>query len=184
MSLNTSERFETHEVQARYAVGDFDKNERLQLKEALKRYMFLAQSIGDQVERLEELRKESIGSPELSDMPKGPMAPRDRIGDKVAKMEMIEADITDMQKEYMKLGKTITMIESKMKRAVEKKVINLRYEDGKDWTEIARRVYAGKGVKVNNYNEDSCRRYVQAVHGDALDSILRICALTPELKFW
>lgn len=160
------------------------KSERLQLKEGLKRYMFLAQSIADQTERIEELRRESIGSPELSDMPKGKPFAGDRIGDKVAKIAMIEEDISEMKREYLELGGTIARIERKMKRSVEKKVINLRYEDGKDWLEIARRVYAQKGVKLNSYNEDSCKRYVQAVHGDALDSILRICSDTPELKFW
>ena len=160
------------------------KNERILLKEALKRYMFLAQSIGDQLERLEELRNESIGSPELSDMPKGAPVPKDRIGDKVAKMELIESDISDMRKEYVELGKTITAIERKMKRAIEKKIINLRYGDGLDWLEIAKQVYAKKGEKVNSRNEASCKRYVQAVHGDALESIIRICTVTPELKFW
>lgn len=165
-------------------MNDSRKEERLQLKEALKRYLFLSQSIADQMERLEELRMESIGSPELSDMPKTKAMAGDKIGNKVAKLEMIEADISEMQQEFVQLGKIITRIESKMKRSVEKKVINLRYEDGRDWNEIARRVYAEKGVSVNRHNEDSCRRYVQSIHGDALDSILNICAASPELRFW
>lgn len=163
---------------------DSTKIERLQLKEALKRYMFLSQSIADQMERVEELRRESIGSPQLSDMPKSKPAAGDKIGDKVAKIQMIEEDIAEMRREYLELGGTIAQIERKMKRSVEKKIINLRYEDGKDWLEIARRVYAQKGVKISSYNEESCKRGVQAIHGDALDSILRICSANPELKFW
>lgn len=165
-------------------MSDIRKQERLLLKEALRRYMFLSQSIADQMERLEELRLESIGSPELSDMPKAKSVAGDKIGNKVAKMEMIETDISEMQKEFRELGIIINRIESKMKRPIEKKVINLRYEDGKDWNEIARRIYADKGVSVTRYNVDSCRRYVQTIHGDALDSILRICASSPELRFW
>lgn len=165
-------------------MSDSRKQELLELKEALRRFTFLSQSIADQMERLEELRRESIGSPELSDMPKAKSMAGDKIGNKVAKIEMIEADISEMQREYLELGKIINRIESKMKRAVEKKVINLRYEDGRDWNEIARRIYADKGVSINRYNAESCRRYVQTIHGDALDSILRICAASPELRFW
>ena len=165
-------------------MNDSLKAERLKLKEALKRYMFLSQSISDQIERLEELRRESIGSPPLSDMPKGPPKPSDKIGNKLVKMEMIEEDISEMQKEFVQLGHVIARIERRMKRSVEKRVINLRYQDGKEWFEIARRVYAEKGVPMTRENEDSCKRYVQAIHGDALNSILRICAASPDLKFW
>lgn len=165
-------------------MSDSRKQERGRLKEALRRYMFLSQSISDQMERLEELRMESIGSPELSDMPKAKTMAGDKIGNKVVKIEMIEEDISEMNRELYDLGKTLSRIESKMKRSVEKKVIALRYEDGHDWNEIARRIYAEKGVTINRYNEDSCRRYVQTIHGDALDSILNICGANPELRFW
>lgn len=165
-------------------MSDSRKEERGQLKEALRRYMFLSQSISDQMERLQELRMESIGSPEMSDMPKTKTMAGDKIGNKIVKIEMIEEDISEMQREFCELGRVMSRIESKMKRAVEKKVINLRYEDGHDWNEIARRIYAEKGVSINRYNEDSCRRYVQTIHGDALDSILSICGANPELRFW
>jgi len=138
-------------------------------KKRLTAFKDLRQSIDYKTERLAMMEEKlgSIGSPQISDMPKAPSyGSNDRMIDAIArKMDLeqeIQQDIAKERAEY----EAILLITKRMERPDERIVIQLRYLDGAKWREIAEALFQSRDdyvEKADNYLQQVFRK-----HGTAL----------------
>ena len=161
-------------------------NEVNELKVALKDFLSLLQEIQNQRERYEEMIEGlgAVGGPELSDMPKGPPHPSDKIGAIVVRVEKLRDEIASMEARQLEFEDRLEAVLAYLKRPDETNIMRLRYMDGKSWRKIAERFYQKRGERVTMSNQDACIRCVQALHGSALAHIVEICNEKPQLRFW
>lgn len=145
-----------------------------QIKKRLLEYMENERYLDNQIERLRALESKmySIGSPELSDMPKGSMVIKDRIGSMVAKKEEIENEIGDLIVRQNSERVWVHSVLEKMTRYDEKAIIQIRYLDGNSWTKVAEHMY-GKREDFDERRESYLRQCTR-IHSRALQSIMAI----------
>jgi hypothetical protein len=157
-----------------------------ELKSALVDFLNLAQEIRNQRERYEEMLAGlgTVGSPELSDIPKGPPRPGDKIGAIIVRVEKLRDELAGLEARQLEFEESLEAVLGHIKKPDERKIIRLRYIDGKSWNDIAKRFYAARGEKVTMTNRDSCKRLVQKIHGSALVHIVDVCEEEPTLRFW
>jgi len=125
-------------------------------KHLLSQYLVVKDEYRRQFERYQELRQtfDSLKAQVLDDMPKGDRETHDKVGDRLARIEELEAKNTLLFKQYMAVEQAIDGLgDEKLK-----KLMRLRYIDGKCWEEIA---------LTMNYGY----RNVTKLHGKALTLI-------------
>ena len=138
-------------------------------KKRLTAFKDLRQSIDYKTERLAMMEEKlgSIGSPQISDMPKAPSyGGNDRMIDAIArKMDLeqeIQQDIAKERAEY----EAIMLITAAMTKPDERTVIQLRYLDGAKWEAIAEVLYSQRDDFVDK--SDYYLRQTFRKHGTAL----------------
>lgn len=112
-------------------------------KRRLKAYRDLQESIDFKTERLARMedKLQSVGSQQISDMPRNPSGPGDRMAAAIARKVDLEAEIRqDIARERAEY-EAIRMIAAAMPKADERTVIQLRYLDGAKWSEISEVLY-------------------------------------------
>lgn len=140
------------------------------LKYRLKLFQDREREIESQTERLDyiETKLKSAGSPNLSDIPKSPNGPQDRIGSMVAQMIDIKNDIQYMvekqQEERHRLEELTAVLP-----ANEKAVMRMKYIDGASWNEITDMLFGGKDDFLEK--EDSYSQRTYAWHRAALEKL-------------
>ncbi len=137
-------------------------------KKRLKAYRDLQESIDFKTERLARMedKLQSIGSQQISDMPRSPSGPGDRMASAIARKVDLEAEIRqDIARERAEY-EAIRMIAAAMPKADERTVIQLRYLDGAKWSEISEVLYQQR----DDYEEKSeyYLRQTFRKHGTAL----------------
>lgn len=138
-------------------------------KKRLTAFKDLRQSIDYKTERLAMMEEKlgSIGSPQISDMPKAPSyGGNDRMIDAIArKMDLeqeIQQDIAKERAEY----EAIMLITAAMTKPDERTVIQLRYLDGAKWKEIADVLYSQRDdyeMKQDDYLRQTFRKHNTAL---------------------
>lgn len=137
-------------------------------KRRLKAFMDLKESNDLKTERLARMEEklESIGSQQISDMPRAPSGPGDRMADAIARKVDLEAELRqDVARERAEY-EAIRMIAAAMPKADERTVIELRYLDGVKWGEISEILYQQREDfedKVEYYLRQTFKK-----HGTAL----------------
>ena len=137
-------------------------------KKRLKAYRDLQESIDFKTERLARMadKLQSIGSQQITDMPRSPSGPGDRMAAAIARKVDLEAEIRqDIARERAEY-EAIRMIAAAMEKADERTVIQLRYLDGAKWDEISEVLYQQRddfAEKPDNYLRQTFRK-----HGTAL----------------
>lgn len=137
-------------------------------KKRLAAYRDLQQTIDYKTERLARMAEKltSIGSPQISDMPKAPSGPGDRMTEAIARKVDLEREIQqDIAKERAEY-EAISLIASAMTKPDERTVIQLRYLDGAKWDEIAEVLYQQRDDYVDK--SDYYLRQTFRKHGTAL----------------
>lgn len=141
------------------------------IKKRLLDFRDMERDIDNQIERLECLKAKmySVGSPEMSDMPKGGGPVKDRIASNVAQKAELEEKIRGMierrDTEKARLSRIIDNIGDPDKRAV----IQMRYFDGEEWSSISRMLFGNRAGFDDR--EESFRRRTTKLHGRALVSL-------------
>lgn len=141
------------------------------IKDRLREYREAEKEIENQTERLERLvsKMEGIGAKEITDMPRSPSPPTDRISSfmnqKIEIEECIAEDVAALDAER----KAIESILKHLQRADERAVIRFRYLMGLDWYEVADAMYGGRTDYLDK--EESYLKRVFRLHGSALLSI-------------
>lgn len=140
------------------------------IKKRLLEYMDAERYLDCQIERLRALESKmySIGSPELSDMPKGSLVIKDRIGQMVAKKEEIENEIGGLIVKQNGERVWVQAILDRMTRSDEKVIMQIRYLDGNSWTKVAEQMY-GKRMDFDERKESYLRQCTR-IHSRALQS--------------
>lgn len=151
------------------------KQEDIQLiKDKLIAYREGELAIESNTEALERLvnQLEGVGAVNITDMPRSPSPPRDRMSDlisqKIELEEDIGADIEAQRQERQRLKHSI----KKLKSADEKAVITFRYLRCMAWEDVTDAMYGGKADYLDKY--DSYARRTYYVHGRALCHLAKI----------
>lgn len=137
-------------------------------KKRLAAFRDLQQTIDFKTERLERMAAKltSIGSQQITDMPKAPSGPGDRMAEAIARKVDLEREIQqDIARERAEFD-AILLITKAMAKPDEQIVIQLRYLDGAKWKEIAEALYQQR----DDYEEkqDDYLRQTFRKHGTAL----------------
>ena len=138
------------------------------VKNRLIEYREREKDIDNQIERHELLSQKmiSIGSPTLSNAPKGVSTSHDKIANMVAmKMELEESIHEDVRKQSEE-RQDIENILKHLKKSDEKAVIRMRYLDGVSWNDVVDMIFGGKEDFLGK--EDTYLRRVHKIHGSAL----------------
>lgn len=145
-----------------------------QIKKRLLEYMDTERYLDSQIERLRTLESKmySIGSPEITDMPKGSNVIKDRIGTMVAKKEEIENEIGGLIVRQNGERVWVQAILDRMTRCDEKAIIQIRYLDGQSWSKVAEHVY-GKRKDFDERKESYIRQCTR-IHSRAMQNIIAI----------
>lgn len=134
----------------------------------LYEYRANEREIETQTERLERLvvRLEGVGAVNITDMPRSPSPPRDRISDMISRKIEIDNDIGRLIKRQGEIRRRIEGFLDVIPNADERAVIRMRYFDGLAWEDVAFDMYGGR----KDYSEkaDSYLRRAYRVHECAM----------------
>lgn len=140
----------------------------MNIKELLQEYTEINKDIDFQIVRLEQYsgKIESIKSPAYSDMPKAPPMHPDHIADMIAWKEEIENSIRDLMQKREHIRKTINSLIEQLRKPELKVVLQLRYIDLREWSEVVFDMYGEKEdytLKIDNYRQRVFRYHKQAI---------------------
>ena len=138
------------------------------VKYRLIEYREREKDIDSQTERLDrlELKIRSVGSPTLSDMPKSPSPPQDRVTALIADKIDLENDIRQAIAEQRREKEAIETILRKLRHSEERAVIRMRYFDGASWNDVVDMLFGDKDDFLGK--EDTYLRRTHKIHGSAL----------------
>ncbi len=115
--------------------------------EAVKDWLLAYRAEEAEIAKLKEeramlkARMTSISAQELSDMPRPPSNPKDRMSEYMIRLEALETKIA-WKSEYQEICRfTIQSISDRLRKKEAQDIIRLRYLEGKEWTEILMEVY-------------------------------------------
>lgn len=145
------------------------------VKEWLQTYQLSEKHINLQLEKLRTLQAQmrSVGAQQLSDMPRPPSAPKDRMADYVAKVEALEQDIDEETKQLEECRETILEITGELKRVDACKLIRLRYLRGYEWSEITEALY-GSDKPWTEKEQTAYKRRTYRLHDSALAELAKL----------
>jgi len=126
-----------------------------------------------------EAQLAGIGSPAFSDMPRSgtPSSP-DRFTDKIAKLDELKAKVKDQIEQRDNERHYFEKLLSKIKKANQVSVIEMRYFYSMDWEEVNSSIF-GRKMDFNDREESYLRR-VFYIHGEALARLADLMMEFPE----
>ena len=142
-----------------------------EIKKRLMAYRDIDRDIDNQIERIENLEAKmcSIGSPELSDMPKSPNTVGDRLASQIALKCEMEDKVRSLIEHRDEERRWIEGVLSHIKNPDERAVIEMRYIDVENWPDVSRMLF-GRKVDYEDRMESYLRRTTK-LHGRALVSM-------------
>ena len=146
------------------------------IKERLADYRESERDIENKTEMLERLKSklEGMGAREISDMPRSPSPPKDRISDLLSQKIEVEAEIEEAVAHRKEERCYIEGILKHIKGADEKGVIRFRYLLGMDWTDVTNALFGAKSDYLDK--EGSYLRRTTKLHGRAIYSMASYAA--------
>ncbi|MCD8294918.1 MAG: hypothetical protein LUE27_06740 [Clostridia bacterium] len=142
-------------------------------KELLASYIDEETDIKCQKDRLDQLVTElyTIGSPELSAMPKSSFSNNDRVLNLIIKRDELAGDIDELERKHKEKGAYISVLADKL-LSKEKTVIKMRYLDGRNWQSICFNIFGECADYVKK--EGSYQRRTFRIHGRALCNMQKL----------
>lgn len=143
----------------------------VEVKRMLLDYLDLEREIDNQIERLESLESRiySVGSPEMSDMPKNPSPSNDRMSLMIERKMELEEKIKKLIDEQTEKRKKFEDAIEKISFPDQRAVIRMRYLDGEKWESIVEMLF-GENEEFDE-KRDSYMRRVMILHGQALQQL-------------
>jgi len=144
------------------------------VKDWLQAYQNSEQHIDHQLEKLRSLkaRMTSVGAQQLSDMPRPPSSPKDRLAEYVIKVEALEASIDRETKQLEVCRQTILDLTAQLEKAEACKLIRYRYLYGYEWGDVMYELY--KDEKDLMEKQGTYKRRMYRLHETALKELSRI----------
>ena len=143
------------------------------VKEWLQAYRSNEERIDKQLDRLRTLkaRMMSVGAQELSDMPRPPSAPKDRMSEYVIQVESLELSIQNDVAVQEQSRKVIYDLISQLDKPEERLIIQNRYLYGMEWSEVMDSLYRSDAKYAQKM--EAYRRRMYRVHEDALEKMAK-----------
>ena len=138
------------------------------VKDWLLAYRNNIAKIDDKLEEIRTLkaRMTSIGAQEITDMPKGQGASKDRMTEYLIRLETMEAEVNYEIAQQDICKETIIHISESLKRKEAREIIRHRYLFGREWSDVLQTVY-GKNPdyssKLNTYKRKMFRTHDSAL---------------------
>lgn len=144
------------------------------VKEWLQAYLKGVKKVDDMLERLRTIqaRMKSVGAQELSDMPRPPSAPKDRMAEYVVQCESLELAIKKESHELELCRKNILDLTGQLKKPEARDMIRYRYLYGYEWSEIMKKLYSDR--KDLAEKENAYRRKMYRLHESALKEMAKL----------
>lgn len=144
------------------------KSQAEMVKEWLQAYRNNIELIDKQLDKLRTLkaRMMSVGAQELSDMPRPPSAPKDRMAEYVIQAESLELLIQREMEIQDQSKKVIGELVEQLDKPEERLVIQYRYLYGMEWSEVLEKLYSREEKYLKN--KDTYKRRMYRAHEDAL----------------
>ena len=145
------------------------------IKDWLLAYQNSEKHINQQMEKLRSLkaRMMSVGAQELSDMPRPPSAPKDRLAEYVIQVEALELSIDKETKQLEDCKNTILELTAQLGKPEACKLIRYRYLYGYEWTEVMEVLY-GPENKLTEKQKNTCKRRMYRLHDTALKELAKL----------
>lgn len=139
-----------------------------EIKGRLEAYRDKNRDIDNQIERLErmEARMYGLGSPVMSDMPKGSNGSTDRMADMIAMRDCLKEEIEISVNEQSEERAYFEKVVKTFRNSDEKAVIRMRYFDGVQWEEVVDMLFGGKKDYLGK--EDTYKRRTFKIRKRAL----------------
>lgn len=143
------------------------------VKERLNAFREGERELENQTEALERLKAKikGVGAKEITDMPRSPSPPRDRITDLIYRKIELEKEIGSIIEEQTAERKEIHRILKQLRSADERAVIRFRYLLGMNWYDVTDAMFGAREDYLDK--EESYQRRVYNIHGRALVGIAK-----------
>lgn len=153
-----------------------------EVKEILARYVDSEREIDNQLERLSLLEDKmySLGSPELSDMPRNPSPSHDRIAGMIGRKQQLEERVERLMKSQKTLLNCLEGVVDDIGSSDKRAVVRMRYFDGEKWDSVAELMFGMKDDFDDRH--DSYVRRVLVLHGQALQEMAVVIGASEELQ--
>ena len=143
------------------------------VRDWLKAYKQNESHIDKLLEEIRELRAHmmDIGAQELSDMPRPPSAPKDRMAEYMVQLDSKERSVRYCIKVQDECKKALIGMIALLGTKKEQEIIRLRYLYGYEWSDIVRELYKDEKEwpeKINTYT-----RGVYRLHDKALNDLAK-----------
>ena len=145
----------------------------------LSRYLENEELLDRLLERIAALRShlEAPGSATISEMPYGGGYAGDKIGHTLGKIEVLEAEAQELlaisRSLYREINQAISQLRGTAKGWPHRKVVlEMRYLDRLEWSEIIEVLWSGKDDFTDRY--DSYNRRTFRLHSEALEAMANI----------
>lgn len=144
------------------------------VKNRLAEYREVASEIDNQLERLDRLSEKmcSVGSPQITDMPRNPSPSNDRMMSQIVMKMELEEEVSELIRSHEEERKAIEAILKKLKKSDERAVIRMRYLDLENWSDVCFVLYGGNEGYYEK--ESSYMRRLMLVHGRALLAMAKV----------
>ena len=144
------------------------------VKRCLVLFMDTEREIDNEIERLEILQEKlySVGSPEITDMPRNPSPSNDRISELLSRKNDCEKKVGHRLELQRKRRVVYEHVVEKISGPDKRSVIGLRYLEGVRWDRICESLFG----QQDDYDDrrDTYMRRVMRLHGWALQDMAGI----------
>ncbi len=144
------------------------------VKKLLNDYSEEGKYIELQSERLDRLNTKlyTIGSPELSTMPKSSSLSNDKITNLIIKRDEVKSKLDELIQKHEEGRKYINVFVEQISSPRERMVLQMRYIDREQWADITFALFGDKEDYIEK--EGSYLRNVYYIHGYALCNMQRV----------
>lgn len=142
------------------------------LKLRLDDYREAEKDIEHQNERLDLLvtRMAGVGAQVLTDLPRSPSPPTDRISDMLHKKQELEDELREMLAAHKEERQWIESVLHHLRKADERAVVRFRYIDVMSWNTVNDAMFGGKEDFLDK--EETYLRRAHKVHDRALQNMV------------
>lgn len=145
-----------------------------EVKKYLMVFLDTEREIDNQIERLEILNGKlySVGSPEITDMPRNPSPSNDRVSELLSRKDDCEKKVGKLLELQKKRRSVFEHVIDKVSGSDKRSVIDLRYMEGVRWDQICESLFGER----EDFDErrDTYMRRVMRLHGWALQDMAGI----------
>ena len=143
-----------------------------EVKNWLKAYRAIGEQIDEKIDRLRMMRERmmSVSAQKLTDMPKGGGS-GDPMADYVIRVENLELSIKHDVEIQEQCRKVIFDLTQELSKPEERRIIELRYLQGLEWSDVMNMLYRGDDKYAQKL--DTYRRRMYRVHEEALEKMAK-----------